>query len=145
MMTFVSDSRNDAANLLLATSEQYVAQSADENAAAMRDAGLPICIALADFHDERYSACVDQLLPIRSKLDLLGGSQVQRNLIASTMLEAALRAGRFALALGLANERCELKPTSPQHWLDVARACEGLGRTNMAQKANAKAQALTDS
>ena len=63
-------------------------------------------------------------------------------MIGWTLLEAALRARRFDLALGLANERCALKPTSLQNWLTLARAFRGLGNLAEAQRAGARADSL---
>jgi regulator of sirC expression with transglutaminase-like and TPR domain len=62
--------------------------------------------------------------------------------IGWTLLEAALRAKRFDLALGLANERAALKPTSVQNWRAVAKAFRGLGNKTKADQADARAQSL---
>jgi len=132
MMAFVSDSRDDLAQLLLTTSQDLVKDPSNASFAPIRDVGLPFCLAIKDFEDERYAECVDRLMQIRSRIDLLGGSFVQRDIIGWTMVEAALRAHRYDLALALANQRCELKPTSPQNWLHVTRAQEGLDGSKMA-------------
>ena len=58
------------------------------------------------------------------------------------LLEAALRAKRFDLALGLANERAALKPTSAQNWRAVARAFRGRGDKGKADRASAQAEML---
>ena len=55
---------------------------------------------------------------------------------------ASLRAKQYDLALGLANERAALKPTSVQNWRTVARAYKGLGNKSRADQANAKADSL---
>jgi len=57
------------------------------------------------------------------------------------LLEAALRAKRWNLAVSLANERSYLKPTSPQNWHMLARAQEGTGNTREANIAFARAEA----
>ena len=72
----------------------------------------------------------------------LGGSFAQRDIIAWTLLEAALRAKQYHLALALANERSAFKPTSPQNWSYVAQAFKGLGDQSNADRAEAKAQSL---
>lgn len=72
----------------------------------------------------------------------LGGSYAQRDIIGWTLLEAALRAKRFDLALALANERTGVKSTSAQNWRAVARAFKGLGDHGQADRANSKAQSL---
>lgn len=142
MMAFAADTREAEMQRLLIENEKCVQQRSGANIAAIRDVGLPFCRGIRDFQYERYTDCVEQLRPIRNKADLLGGSFVQRDIIECTMLEAALRAGRYPLALALASQRCELKPTCPQRWLDVARAHKGLGQTERSEKARARARAF---
>ncbi len=142
MMAFVSDSRDDMAQLLLTTSQNLIKDPSNANFAPIRDVGLPFCLAIKDFEDKRYSECVDRLMQIRSRIDLLGGSFVQRDIIGWTMVEAAIRAHRYDLALSLANQRCELKPTSPQNWLHAARAQEGLGASKLAKLTETKIKSL---
>ena len=108
-----------------------------------REIGLPFCLAMKDFHEGRYGQCVDRLLPVRYRTHRLGGSFAQRDIIGWTLLEAAMRARRFDLALALANERCALKSTSARNWEYVARAFRGLGDRSNAERAHARAQALT--
>ncbi len=142
MMTFVSDNRTEAQQALLSTNERYLEESSDANAAMSREIGLPFCLAMRDFKLEHYDTCVDRLLPVRYMTHRLGGSFAQRDVIGWTLLEAALRAKRYGLALGLANERAALKPTSVQNWRAVARAFRGLGNESKAARANARAQSL---
>ena len=142
MMTFVSDERVDAQKSLLFANERYLANASDANVAMSREIGLPFCLAIQDFSAENYAACVERLLPVRYMTHRLGGSFAQRDVIGWTLLEAALRAKRYDLALGLANERAALKPTSVQNWRAVARAFKGLGDQSRADRANAKAETL---
>ncbi|WP_340108201.1 tetratricopeptide repeat protein [Pikeienuella sp. HZG-20] len=142
MMAFVSDDRKDAQRALLTANERYVESASDANAAISREIGMPFCLAIQDFQAERYGACVDRLLPVRYMTHRLGGSYAQRDVIGWTLVEAALRARRFDLALGLANERTALKPTSAQNWRCVARAFRGLGDKGRADRAEAKALSL---
>ncbi len=143
MMAFAADDRTDAQKALLTANERYVEEASDANAAMSREIGMPFCLAIQDFKGERYDDCVDRLLPIRYRTHRLGGSFAQRDIIGWTLLEAALRARRFDLALGLANERVELKPTSAQNWRAVSRAFKGLGHSGKSDKAEARAQFLT--
>ncbi len=142
MMAFVADNRTDAQEKLLTANERYVENASDANVAMSREIGLPFCLAMRDFQAENYGACVDRLLPVRYMTHRLGGSFAQRDVIGWTLLEAALRAKRFDLALGLANERAALKPTSAQNWRCVARAFKGLGNISKATAANARAESL---
>ena len=142
MMAFVSADRVDEQEMLLTANERYCESASDANAAMSREIGMPFCLAIRDFHYERYGDCVDRLLPVRYMTHRLGGSFAQRDVIGWTLLEAALRAKRFDLALALANERCALKPTSAQNWNYVARAFRGLGDRTRADRAGARAQSL---
>ncbi len=142
MMTFVSDGRREAQAALLGANERYVETANDANVAMTREIGMPFCLAMQDFQDERYGDCVDHLLPVRYKTHRLGGSYAQRDVIGWTLLEAALRARRFDLALALANERSAMKPTSPLNWRYVARAFQGLGDDSNAKRAEARAHSL---
>ena len=142
MMAFVADDRKDAQKALLTANERYVENASDANVAMSREIGMPFCLAMRDFQKGDYAGCVDRLLPVRYMTHRLGGSFAQRDVIGWTLLEAALRAKRFDLALGLANERAALKPTSTQNWRAVARAFRGLGDAGKADRATAKAEAL---
>ena len=142
MMAFVGAGRNDLQTRLLAANERYCAQAHDANAAMSREIGLPFSRAMQDFAEERYAECVQRLLPVRYMTHRLGGSHAQRDVIAWTLLEAALRSGEADLAIALANERCQLKPTSPQNWRFVARAHALKGDSLRSRRAEAKAADL---
>lgn len=140
MMAFVGDRRSGAQERLLSANERYLEHAGDANAAMSREIGLPFCRALQDFAAGDYRACVERLLPVRYMNHRLGGSHAQRDIIAWTLLEAALRAGDGDLALALANERCQLKPSSPQNWRLVARAHVLKGDSERARRAWARAE-----
>ena len=142
MMCYVSDNREDAQKKLLSANERYVENASDANVAMSREIGIPFCLAIQDFKNERYGECVDRLLPVRYMTHRLGGSFAQRDIIGWTLLEAALRSKRYDLALGLANERAALKPTSVQNWRAVSRAFKGLGDHTKADRANARADSM---
>jgi len=142
MMAFVAADQKDAQNALLNANERYLEMASDANAAMSREIGIPFCLAIQDFQSEHYGDCVDRLVAVRYKTHRLGGSFAQRDIIGWTLLEAALRSKRFDLALGLANERAALKPTSVQNWRAVARAFKGLGNETRADQATARALSL---
>lgn len=89
------------------------------NAGMSRQVGLPLARALVAFGEERYDAVVEALWPLRLVASALGGSNAQRDIIEQTLAEAALRAGRGAVARALVAERRLLRPES--RW---ARALE---------------------
>lgn len=140
MMAFVGDGRTAAQETLLTANERYCAHAGDANVAMSREIGLPFCHALQDFAAGDYRRCVQRLLPVRYRTHRLGGSHAQRDVVAWTLLEAALRAGDGPLAVALANERCQLKPSSPQNWRFVARAYALAGDAERARRATARAE-----
>ena len=99
MMTFVGDGRDEAAERVVNATERYANQANDANVAMTRNIGLPFCRSLQAFAKGRYDDTVACLLPTRYRTHQLGGSHAQRDIIAWTLVEAALRAGRFELAV----------------------------------------------
>ncbi len=142
MMTFAADNRRQAIEAVMNANERYLDDANDANVAMTRIVGMPFSRAIVAFCEGRYGDVVDLLLPIRYRTQYLGGSHAQRDIIAWTLLEAALRARRFKLALALANERTQLRPTSPQNWRLTARALRGLGDRAAAERAEAQAQSI---
>jgi predicted Zn-dependent protease len=108
-----------------------------------RQVGLPVCRGLLAFSRGDYEATIDALLPIRYVAHRFGGSHAQRDLIAQTLIEAAMRGKRYRLARALLAERTALKPSSPQSWKSTARALRALGDREGAEAAVARAGALT--
>lgn len=142
MMTFVADGRWDAAEAVVGANERHVQRGRDENVAMTREVGLPFCLALKAFAEGRYGEAVDRLHPIQHRTARLGGSHAQRDVIALTLIEAALRAGRYPLARALMRERCALKPSSPQNWKLLSRALQGCGEMDAARTARSRAASL---
>lgn len=127
MMAFAGAGRDMAAAKLLAATASYVTERGGTNAQMTKEVGIPICRALLAFSREDYGAAVDLLLPIRYRSNVFGGSYAQRDVVALTLIEAAIRAGRFPLAHALLAERVALKETSPMTWKLMGRALDGLG------------------
>ncbi|RZT36882.1 tetratricopeptide repeat protein [Cupriavidus agavae] len=98
------------------------AQGSGTNAAMARDVGLPVADALIAFAHGDYDLTIERLLPVRLIAHRFGGSHAQRDVLALTLIEAALRAGRGNLSQALAAERAALKPMSPSLELLVRRA-----------------------
>lgn len=112
MMAFVGAGWRDAQLALLATQEEAAAKD-DDNGAFTREVGRPVCLALAAFGDGDHAGAVAMLKPVRAVAYRFGGSHAQRDFVDLTLIEAAIRSGRSALARALAAERHELKPESP--------------------------------
>ncbi|MDE0808056.1 MAG: tetratricopeptide repeat protein [Alphaproteobacteria bacterium] len=142
MIAFAADNRRDAIETVMNANERYLDDANDANVAMTRIVGMPFSRAIVAFCEGRYGAVVDLLLPIRYRTQYLGGSHAQRDIIAWTLVEASLRARRFKLALALANERTQLRPSSPHNWHLTARALRGMGDIASASRAESRAQSI---
>jgi hypothetical protein len=75
--------------------------------------GLPVARALVAFDRGQWGTAAETLAPLLGIAQRFGGSHAQRDLLALTLLEAALRGGQHSLAGALAAARVEAKPASP--------------------------------
>ena len=121
--------------------ERWLETATGSNARMTAEIGLPASRAILAFVDERYEDVIDELWPIRRTLATFGGSHAQRDALQRTMLEAAIRAGKFELARAITSERLGVRDTSVYGWSQRARALRGLGDTSGATAADQ--QALT--
>lgn len=121
MMAFVGADRPQAAQAVLEAQERALRGSGD-NVMFTRGVGAPVTRAIKAFAEGDYAESVRLLRPVRNSAHHFGGSHAQRDLIDLTLIEAALRAGQFALARALAAERADLKPTSPTGHTFLRRA-----------------------
>ena len=111
-LAFVGAGRDrDAAALLAAMA--WRAQRGGTNAEMTRDVGVPAVRAIVAFGRADYATVVELLEPLRLVAHRFGGSHAQRDVLALTLVEAALRGGQARLARALAAERMNVKPSSP--------------------------------
>ncbi len=82
------------------------------NGEMTRAVGRPACEAASDFCEGRYDGAVEKLAAVRDVASRFGGSHAQRDLLTLTLIEAARRAGRSAVAAHYAAERLVHKPAS---------------------------------
>jgi tetratricopeptide (TPR) repeat protein len=120
MLAMVATGRTAAAERLLAVMGRR-ATAGGSNAMMTREVGLPLCQALVAFGRGEWEAALDGLLAVRPVAQRFGGSHAQRDLIALTAVEAALRGGRIGAARSLAAERVDLKPFSAANRILVQR------------------------
>ena len=141
MMAFVADRRDNAAATLLAALERRAAGNGT-NAMMTREVGLPMARALQAFGRGQHGEAVELLLAVRPVAHRFGGSHAQRDVIALTLLEAAIRGRQYRLARALVAERIDLKPHSAFNWAAAARAMELLGDRRDAEQARTRASRL---
>jgi hypothetical protein len=121
LMAYLGAGDGAAAQALIETMEAAAARD-ETNAMMTRDVGLPAAYALVAFVREDYGRAIALLREVRLVSHRFGGSHAQRDVLALTLLEAALREGARSLAKALAAERLALKPASAgNQWL-AARA-----------------------
>ncbi|MCL4802538.1 MAG: tetratricopeptide repeat protein [Xanthobacteraceae bacterium] len=121
MMAFVGAGRSEAIRKVFAAQAEAM-NGAGDNASFTREVGHPVAKAIKAFGDADYDEVVRLLRPVRNIAHRFGGSHAQRDVLDLTLIEAAMRANRQALAAALAAERAAMRPTSPLARLFVQRA-----------------------
>jgi tetratricopeptide (TPR) repeat protein len=122
MMAFTMARREDAAAQLVRDLEWAGTKGTGDNRMATRDVGLPVCLAVQAFGRERYAEAIQHIEPVRDIASRFGGSHAQRDALTLTLIEAAIRSGRFALARHYIAERTVHKPASAWGSRLLARA-----------------------
>ena len=138
MMTFLSSDRFDLAERLIAAMEARAGKGGS-NGMMTRDAGLPAVRGLMAFAKGDQGTAVEQLELARPAAHRFGGSHAQRDVIAWTATEAALRGGLETKARGLLAERLAARPQSPLTLRQQARFYRMTGRASEAEQAEARA------
>jgi tetratricopeptide (TPR) repeat protein len=138
MMAFVGAGWELEAQDLIDSRDQWLASNPNpriNNTAMTREIGLPVCKAILEFGRGNFAKVIEYLFPIRRRIHEFGGSHAQRDAVLKTLIEAALRGGRFDLARAMLSERISVRPRSPYNWLKHAAALEGLGEVTKAMLA----------
>ena len=130
-MAFAAAGRLDDIRALVARLRRYVAaaHSSVSNRSMTAGVGLPVCEAILAFAEARYDDTVQRLHSIRRLVHRFGGSNAQRDVVARTLLEAAIRGGDRTLAHALASERLAIKESSPYNRRQLDRARHPDART----------------
>jgi tetratricopeptide (TPR) repeat protein len=110
-MAFVGAGRNQDARDTL-NRLQRRAQEGGTAAMMSGDVGVPLCRGIMAFGQGDYRHALDDLLRAQPIAHRFGGSHAQRDVIALTAVEAALRGGCQGVARALIGERRDLKPDS---------------------------------
>jgi len=105
--------RLDAARAVLAALGDAAKTNPPATRAMAAEVGIPACSAIIAFAEQRYAEVIEILSPLRARAHRFGGSNAQRDILAQTLLVAALRSGHTGLATNLLHERAVHKPASP--------------------------------
>jgi tetratricopeptide (TPR) repeat protein len=141
VMALVGAGRVAEAERVVAALET-VARGGGSNARMAGDVGLPLAKGLVAFGRGDYGAAIAAIMPIRHIAIRFGGSHAQRDLLAMTLIEAALRGRKQALARALAAERLAQKPQSPLALRFAARQRSAAGDAPGAAAAERAAENL---
>ncbi|MDH4076827.1 MAG: tetratricopeptide repeat protein, partial [Acidimicrobiia bacterium] len=139
VMALVGDDRLAEAQAVIDRLRAWLPSAQGTNAHMTARIGLPACAAVLAFAQGRYADVIAELQPIRSMMHLFGGSHAQRDALQRTLVEAALRAQRPALAAALTAERVSRRERSHYNWIQRARALREQGHEADAAAAEARA------
>jgi tetratricopeptide (TPR) repeat protein len=138
-MALVGAGRFSDAHAVVGALDRWLDTASGTNARMTAEIGLPACRAVVAFGEQRDSDVIAELLPIRRVLQHFGGSHAQRDALQRTLLESALRSGRYELARALTAERLGVRERSVYGWTQRARALRGLGDAQGAERATEQA------
>ena len=124
MMAFAMAGREAEAASLLEDLVWAANEATGGNRRMSREVGLPVCRAILAFGEGRYADAIEPLIAVRNIASRFGGSHAQRDALTLTLIEAAIRSGRSALARHVIAERTAEKPSSGWFWRLHARAVQ---------------------
>jgi tetratricopeptide (TPR) repeat protein len=96
----------------------------DTLAPVFEDVAIPASEGLAAFHEGVFSQATERLMKSFGKLQSIGGSHAQRDVIVLTMIQAARDGGYLALARDLLAARTHTKEGSADAWHAYGRVLE---------------------
>jgi hypothetical protein len=111
VMAHLGAGRQAEAERVMAAMRQATGGSGT-NAMMSSDVGLPLARGLMEFAAGRFAEAAALLAPLPLVAHRFGGSHAQRDVIALTQVEAAIRAGEGPMAERLVAERLRAKPHS---------------------------------
>ncbi len=115
MMALLATDRSEAAEILLTAMREESVRNDPISARAV-DAGVAVSEGLRAYYHGDYAGAVDFMLPVRYDQYLFGGSHAQRDVFDQTLVLAAIRSGRDALARALVTERETRHRQVPAAW-----------------------------
>jgi hypothetical protein len=144
VMSFIGNGELESAEDLVRELDDVVSRpSAGSTGLAMTELiGLPVCRSMVHFGRGEYDQVISALLPIRTRVHRFGGSHAQRDAVERTLLEAAIRAGRFDLAAALVSERLSVRECNTYAWSKRAWLKDAAGDRDGAASALARATEL---
>ena len=115
VMAYVMNNELDVARDIISDLKDYViyGDKQQTNHAMVAQTGLPVCEAFYAYGTGDYATAACKLWSVKNTNAQFGGSHAQRDVLARTLLESAIRSGNKALSKALINERMAARPRSP--------------------------------
>ncbi len=112
------------ADTLLASLRAFMRRATRTTAAVTERVGYALAEAIGAYAAKDYAKAVDLLEPLRYRIEAIGGSVTQREVFTRLLIEASIRAQRYALARALLSERLRRRPDNGwmrRAWSRIAR------------------------
>ncbi len=129
----------DAARDYVSSIDTYRDSEDDTYAHVAQVVGYDLCDALVAYRAKDFAGCVDALEPVRDHVELIGGSNAQRDLFAQILIDAAIRSEQWTLARSLLSERTALRPKNVRAWRQLSMTLKSMGDDAGSQLASIKA------
>ncbi|NKB43571.1 MAG: tetratricopeptide repeat protein [Alphaproteobacteria bacterium] len=128
-----------AATDYVASIDDYSDAEDDTYAHVAQVVGHDLCAALVAYRARDFDDCIEVLESVRDHVNLIGGSNAQRDLFAQILIDASIRAERWELARSLLSERTALRPKNVRAWRHLSMVLKTMGDDTGAQLASIKA------
>jgi tetratricopeptide (TPR) repeat protein len=142
VLTLAAAGRHARARQVLEALAQYAREASCTTAQVTAEVGQALCGAMVAWRTEDFARAVGHLAPARSKMQRIGGSHTQRDLITQILIASSIGAGRLDFARGILAERVALRPNNCETWRLYASVLEQLGDGGAAAGARARAVEL---
>jgi tetratricopeptide (TPR) repeat protein len=124
VMAALRSGRPEIAKRHIDAMRQYADQQRSTLAPVFGDIAVPVCEGLVAFSEGVYSRASERIMKAYGKLQALGASHAQRDVLILTLIQAARDGGYLALARDLLAARTESKAGSADAWHTYARVLE---------------------
>ncbi|KAE9340757.1 hypothetical protein PF008_g10961 [Phytophthora fragariae] len=101
-----------------------------------------VCRGFQAYSEARFEDASQALLPVRGKLSLLGGTDVDQDVVEQLLIECASKCDDLRLAKLLLNERLSARPQSAQCWNTFSRVSAAMGDSSAVRDAQGMSYVL---
>jgi tetratricopeptide (TPR) repeat protein len=127
MMALAATGRSTAADRMLEALRAAAGANRGDAARVLRDAALPVCVAVLAHRRGDFAAAVAAMRPALGVMYRLGGSHAQQDVLEQLFLDAALKAGLEEDARALLERVAGRHPVPPERRVGYAEAARRVG------------------